>query len=190
MMIDIHRMPVVGFAIAAALGLCVVVLPGCDDAGSEPIEQPIAPRETVDTKPQWQELSDAIVLPADAPNNNKALADAIDRARKTLHEARTRWTQADETDRLRWAVKWVAPLDNGEVEYVWVHPTHWSPFRVEGVLLNEPVHALLIGASSGDAVSFPDEEICDWIHLPRPGTNAPAEGGFTNDALLQTKESP
>jgi hypothetical protein len=78
-------------------------------------------------------------------------------------------------------------------EHVWVQPINWSPFRIEGVLLSEPVHALDSGRTTGEIVSFPIDELSDWIHFAAdPATNpdAPFEGGYTVTVLEEEYGRP
>jgi uncharacterized protein YegJ (DUF2314 family) len=174
---------------AAALTAAALFLAaGCNDGASEPgADAKSAPPADVAPGARWRTLGASVVLPADAPQQNPALAAAIEKARSTMDEARARWTNAQPDARRRWAVKWAAPLESGEVEYLWVQPAHWSQFRIEGVLLNEPVHPLLDGAQRGDSVSLPAEELVDWMHLPRAESGGAAEGGFTNDAVTGSR---
>jgi uncharacterized protein YegJ (DUF2314 family) len=69
------------------------------------------------------------------------------------------------------------------VEYLWVTPLHWSPFRVEGRLANPPQRELPGGAQLGDIVSFPAEQFVDWVHFTEQRVDGPREGGFTIDVL-------
>lgn len=119
-----------------------------------------------------------------------ALSAAIEQARRTAEEARERWSTSPAHEHDRWAVKWAAPLaevpasDPAEtVEYVWVRPVHWSPFRVEGVLASDPVHELESGRTLGELVSFPIEELADWVRYHTDDVDGPRDGGFTIDAL-------
>lgn len=172
-------------AVFILIAVSIYTLTACDDSGDAPTRTTAQPAPAIDTGPPWHEVGKSHVLAADAPQRSPALAEAIEKARATMDQARIRWSQADADERRRWAVKWAAPLESGAVEYLWVTPEHWSPFRVEGVLLNDPVHALLDGAQRGDSVSFPAEELCDWMRLPKQSDGGPIEGGFTNAALTE-----
>jgi hypothetical protein len=140
----------------------------------------------------------------------------MEQARKTAEQARQRWLYTSSDDRPRWAVKWAAPLagkptrsvrgtggatgddaEGGNVEHVWVSPVHWSPFRIEGVLASTPVNDLACGKTLGDLVSFPIEELSDWIHFGTATAsaagsdpNAPHEGGFTVQLLMEEYGTP
>jgi len=147
----------------------------------------------------WQSNGDGwrIALPEHA--QDEELADVIAQARLTASDARERWLKTPESERDNWAVKWAAPLDfvfdenndddvggDGEyaaVEHVWVRPLHWSPFRIEGVLISDPVNKLHKGRVRGDLVSFPIEELSDWVHFIDGDAQGRREGGFTIDAL-------
>jgi uncharacterized protein YegJ (DUF2314 family) len=119
-------------------------------------------------------------------------------ARKTMIEACKRWRRAGEADRTRWMVKWAAPIEEdgattqpdapiAAVEHVWVLPVQWSEFRIEGVLVSQPVRELSCGKRAGDFVGFPAEELSDWLCQPGTGSSAKREGGFTIKALESSK---
>ena len=75
----------------------------------------------------------------------------------------------------------VESSDRSPVEHVWVRPLEWSPFRIEGVLLSAP--RADIGALQGDLVSFPIEELSDWVHMIDVNGAAGRDGGFTLEVL-------
>ena len=76
--------------------------------------------------------------------------------------------------------------DQRNLEHVWVQPINWSPFRIEGVLLSPPVHTLDCNRRAGELVSFPADQVVDWLHFaadPTTNPSAPFEGGFTVKVL-------
>jgi hypothetical protein len=182
---------------------------------------------------RWQRINDSnvIAIEIDDVKVQTQLDAAMAEARRTLDDARQRWSVAKPDERALWAVKWAAPLalDSSEqpsanshqpsaisrqptannshssladsqqptadslTEHVWVQPINWSPFRVEGVLLSKPLRPLECGRSAGELVSFPIDELADWLHYAAdPATNpdAPFEGGFTVKTLEQTYGRP
>jgi uncharacterized protein YegJ (DUF2314 family) len=122
----------------------------------------------------------------------------MEQARATAEQARQKWLYTAADDRPRWSVKWAAPLAGNvteRTEHVWVSPVHWSPFRIEGVLASTPVNDLACGKHLGELVSFPIEELSDWIHFANvPAANAdptaPHEGGFTVQLLTEEYGNP
>jgi len=115
------------------------------------------------------------------------LEEASRQARESAEEARLRWTDAVLSERRsQWMVKWSAPVswrdESGEtVEHVWMRPVEWSPFRIEGVLLSSP--RADIGAIEGELVSFPVEQVSDWVHIAEVNGAQTREGGFTLEVL-------
>lgn len=121
-----------------------------------------------------------------------AVNAAIDEARRTADSARARWHAASEEQKLHWAVKWAAATESGGVEYVWVRPAHWSAFRIEGALLNQPATPLAQGRAMGDAVGFPIEDLADWMYESRDEQTGEIVrlGGFTVDVLMKEYGAP
>jgi uncharacterized protein YegJ (DUF2314 family) len=175
-----HSLTVLGSSVYIA---AVLAAGGCEHRPAK--ESAAPPVQPVKSGPAWIVHGESVVLPARAPEDDAALAAAIEQARRTAAEARQRWEHAPADDRGHWAVKWAAPLETGEVEYLWVRPTHWSPFRIEGVLLSEPVHELQDGGAKGDNVSFPAEQFVDWAHAVGGASPAVVEGNFTEAALTR-----
>ncbi len=119
----------------------------------------------------------------------------MQQARATLEDARIRWSVASPNDRALWAIKWAAErathsitegnanrqpiVERGDIEYVWVQPLTWSPFRIEAILISEPTSPLQCSRVAGEMVSFPIEEAADWIHFASDAPDAPFEGGYT-----------
>lgn len=164
--------------------VAVTVLCGCEEQPN-PLNSPPAKQVAVDDAPKWITQGASVVLPAGAPADDPALSAAMEESRATVADARKRWEHAPPNDRTHWAVKWAAPLETGEVEYIWVRPEHWSPFRVEGVLLSEPINTLRDDIARGEHVSFPAEELCDWAHVVAGTTPLVIEGNFTEAALTK-----
>lgn len=164
--------------------LALVLLPiACDDVAPPPPPPPPPPAAA--SSPWQREEGTAVVIAEDGED----LRDAMQAARDTLADANSRWAAADEADRDRWALKWAATSEDGATtEYLWVFPITWSAYRVEGTLASQPSAA--IARAKGDVVSFPAEEIADWIHtLDGPvhtHFDGRREGGFTV-AVLQDR---
>jgi uncharacterized protein YegJ (DUF2314 family) len=177
--------------VAAIAGLDWLI--GCELAAPPPPSSHAV--ETAATPPRpsdhdaatWQQRDGSMVLAQrpDSTGNDEddELARAIARARATAEDARRRWEAASPQQRAHWAVKWASPTVTGAVEHVWVRPIRWSAFRIEGILDSPPLRELACGKSPGDAVSFPIEELSDWLHSPDGDFSGRREGGFTIDAL-------
>jgi uncharacterized protein YegJ (DUF2314 family) len=166
------------------LGFCVLLPAGCDPSSSDHVPQGDDGNNVAGTDSPWQGVGEGAVVAVDR-EQQAALDKATEEARRTMESARARWQGADETERLHWAVKWAAETESGGVEYVWVRPAHWSAFRVEGVLLNQPATPLTCGRKLGESVSFAIEELADWMYEARDkDTGMPVRlGGYTVDAL-------
>ena len=162
-----------------ALGLLIGCEPGEDAA-------PVArPTEGVAPRSLWAERGEALLVRVDDAEDAD-LAAATAEAQATAEDARVRWSVAEPEDRARWAIKWKAETADGGVEYLWVQPVHWSAFRVEGVLVTEPVAELAepaSGRTGGDLVGFPVEALVDWVHYDTDDLRGPREGGFTINVL-------
>lgn len=167
--------------------LIAIFLRGC--AEDEPTSTP-----EQSAKPSaWHVENGSAVIAVDEEHKDELLA-AIREAQSTAEQARSRFNAASAEDRKRWWVKWAASKVDDEIEHVWVQPLVWSPFRIEGVLLSKPTGELACGKSDGDLVSFPVEELTDWIHFTgesaHPSLREPHEGGFTLQALESTFGPP
>jgi uncharacterized protein YegJ (DUF2314 family) len=145
----------------------------------------------------WRTQSGSHVVALQDESADREMMAAIAQARATASEARRRWNAADANDRQRWFIKWTAPVDaattEGEerVEHVWVRPLTWSAFRIEGILQSQPVTQLACGKSLGEIVSFPIDELSDWMHLSsEPDADPPFDGGFTVKVLEQRFGKP
>ncbi len=185
-------------ALASALILCA-----CEPPAPDPLPSSSASTPEIRKPVLWQRVKDATVIAVDDAEVESQVAAASAEAHRTRDDARQRWSMAKPEERALWAVKWAAPLApsgsdgatpagsqqptaNSRIEHIWVQPINWSPFRIEGVLLSEPVHALDCGRSVGEVVSFPIDELSDWLHFASdPATNpdTPFEGGFTVKVL-------
>lgn len=97
--------------------------------------------------------------------DDPALAAAIEAARETLDGARHRWLAATPEERdQQYFIKFAVEVDDRQ-EFLWLSPRHWSPFRIEGILLNQP--QLTPDLAVGDLIDVPIEEVVDWlIRLP------------------------
>lgn len=134
----------------------------------------------------WKRVHEATVVAVDDDPTIRALARATAEARRTANDARERWTIAKAAEHRLWAVKWAAPLADSSsgdhvppMEYVWVQPVNWSPFRIEGVLLSVPTAPLECRRVQGEMVSFPIDELSDWMHFASESPGAAFEGGYT-----------
>jgi uncharacterized protein YegJ (DUF2314 family) len=160
---------------------------GCEQR--DPAADRQAARPDQHAKPSlWRNEDGATVIGVEAEAEDRELLAAIAEARRTAPEARKRWEIAAAEDRARWSIKWAAPTIDQGIEHVWVRPVNWSPFRIEGVLLSSPIHELGCGKTKGEIVSFPIEELSDWVHLTgessTPGTPPRnTEGGFSEKVL-------
>ena len=80
------------------------------------------------------------------------------------------------------------------IEHVWVKPiVTWSKFRIEGRLANQPVAELACDKTLGQPVSFPIEELSDWVHLIESSgeeEEPTREGGFTVKLIEQRYGEP
>ncbi len=161
------------------LGTSWVALFGCESAEMPPEATKRSP-PTVARPSPWQiaDGSAQVAVPKEA--DDPELAQAIAEARRTVDQARQRWLGSTEQERLQWTVKWGAPTVTGGVEHLWVKPIlHWSPFRIEGRLANPPQAELASGKGLGETVSFPIEELSDWVHRLEDRIDGEHEGGFT-----------
>lgn len=168
--------------------LAVLAAAACERGEApRPLDPP--PRTTPDVGSAWRTLEGSTGVAVAGTADDPALAAAIDRARASAEQARERW-RADPGRRGSWAVKWAAPTVGGDVEHVWVRPLAWSRFRIEGRLASPPQTALACGRQAGDLVSFPAEELSDWLHLLDGTVDGRREGGFTIDVLEQRHGPP
>ncbi len=170
--------------IAAVTGSMVLVNAGCEqgDRGASAPPPPPAPQEAAAPGP-----TDGMVAVPDEQHDPQLVA-AIRRARDTADTARQRWLETPQTQRDRWAVKWRAPTAAGGFEHVWVRPVRWSRFRIEGVLASAPRGELESARVLGELVSFPIEELSDWMYAAADGSTQ--EGGFTLEVLEERYGEP
>ena len=182
------------------LTICIaglsIAISGCSEADAPPIEATKRPvQQQTQPKPSPWHISDGAARIALAGEmDDRELADAVAEARSTADEARKRWQSATEQERSHWAIKWAAPTVDGNVEHVWIKPIlAWSKFRIEGRLANQPTVELVCDKTLGQAVSFPIEELSDWV-LMIEGAGEEAEptheGGFTMKLLEQRYGEP
>jgi hypothetical protein len=206
-------------ALRVAACLWLLVMSGCDRVNAPTGTAANAPGSAatahgMNRRGAVGQSADTQARPSPAVDD-RALNDAMAAAQRTAEEARQRWQYTAESKRSGWAVKWAAPLVirsslrpqppqneptinaragrfehvDAHAEHVWVNPVRWSPFRIEGVLASKPVGELECGRTLGELVSFPIEELSDWVHFYTvPAANAapsaPHEGGFTLDVLV------
>jgi uncharacterized protein YegJ (DUF2314 family) len=168
--------------------LAVLAAAACEQ-GEPPTPLDPPPQTTPDVGSAWRTLDGSGSVAVAGAADDPVLAAAIERARSTAEQARQRW-RADPDGRGSWAVKWAAPTVEGGVEHVWVRPLSWSRFRIEGRLASPPQAELACGRGAGDLVSFPAEELSDWLHLLDGIADGRREGGFTIDALRQRYGPP
>src|SRR5262245_39893069 len=179
--------------------LVLTALVGGCDRGDARNGQPdrLAPAHAASS---WLKADHSAFVAVDDALIQQDLREASEQARATAAEAHARWAVASAEDRGRWAIKWAAPAASSAsadrapaVEHVWVVPLTWSAFRIEGVLSSGPINELAGGHRQGDLVSFPIEEMSDWIHFTdgEVSSSGPAstdphgavEGGFTIKVL-------
>ncbi len=171
-------------------GACSLILlaAACERQDPPPTLEP-PPATPADAGSAWriQDGSARIAVAAEAADPQ--LAEAIERARATAEQARQRW-RAGPGEGGSWAIKWAAPTVGGGVEHVWVRPVSWSRFRIEGRLASPPQAELVCGRKAGELVSFPAEELSDWLHLLDGTIDGRRDGGFTIDLLEQRHGPP
>jgi uncharacterized protein YegJ (DUF2314 family) len=173
-------MPTRAWARAAVLLACGSIA-GCGDRTPPPAPQVV--RATPEAGPAWQVLDDAVVVAVDPAAIDDELQAAMDVARSSAAAEREQWLYAPPEQKRRWAIKWAAPTADDRIEFIWVRPVTWSPHRIEGVLANSPTTELACGRTKGELVSFPIEELADWIHFRSDDFSGAFDGGFTVDAL-------
>jgi uncharacterized protein YegJ (DUF2314 family) len=170
----------------------VVTTGGCEQ--QTPTTPAPAPPVVAMNKPsEWQPREGSSIVAVRDESADESLQAAIKQARAEAPAARERWQVSDPADRERWSVKWAARTVDQSIEHVWVRPVNWSPFRVEGVLATSPITELECGKSSGELVSFPIEELTDWMRdtgRTDAEGHAVIEGGYTTKALTDRFGQP
>jgi hypothetical protein len=194
-------------SIALLIPILILVPSACENRAPSGEQSATAPVAEARKPMLWQRIHDATVVAVDENDADlqRRLAAATQQARNTLEDARRRWSIAKPAEQALWAVKWAAPLapptssfpnppaiprgnvpahaQSGEpasaVEHVWVRPINWSPFRIEGILLSQPLGTLDCGRGASEIVSLPSEEVSDWVHFASTADDAAFEGGFT-----------
>jgi uncharacterized protein YegJ (DUF2314 family) len=165
-------------AVGSGAIIAVACAPGCGSESTPQAPPPAAapaPNEREDGQWTAAEGSRFVAVLEDDP----AVAAAIAEARAAADAARLRWNGQNADARARWAIKWAAPTNDGGVEYVWVRPTSWSRYRIEGRLASPPRRELLPGATVGDLVGFAAQDLADWLD---ESGDVP-QGGFTTHVL-------
>lgn len=175
---------------AALPWLLVGLLAACEHAPPDRATPTTSPETPVRSPVLWKHLNEATVVAVNDQSIENALVEATRQAQQSLEDARKRWAVAKPAERSLWAVKWAAPLridpdsrSPRTIEYVWVQPVNWSPFRIEGVLLSTPTSPLDCGRSRGEIVGFPIDELTDWMHVASEAPDAAFEGGFSVKVL-------
>ncbi len=164
-----------------------VVAAACEEHNAVPAGRPAAAPGPDGSA--WRIIDGSAATAAAAADPE--LAAAIARARSTAGDARQRWATDSAADRRsRWAVKWAAPTTEGGVEHVWIRPTSWSHHRIEGWLASPPQSPLACGRIAGELVSFPAEELSDWVHFTDGTIEGPRQGGFTIELLQRRHGQP
>lgn len=169
---------------------------GCSETDDAPVEAITRPAQLQDqAKPSpWQIIDGAARIALASEIDDSELADAIAQAKSSAEEARKRWQNATNQQRNQWAIKWAAPTVDGNIEHVWVKPiVTWSKFRIEGKLANQPLAELVCDKTLGQSVSFPIEELSDWVYLIEGNddeSKPTREGGFTIKLLEQRYGEP
>ncbi|MHC4710048.1 MAG: DUF2314 domain-containing protein [Planctomycetota bacterium] len=171
-------------------GVCSLILlaAACERQDPPPALEP-PPATPADAGSAWRMQDGSARIAVAAEPDDPQLAEAIERARSTAEQARRRW-RAGPGEGGSWAIKWAAPTVRGGVEHVWVRPVSWSRFRIEGRLASPPHAELVCGRKAGELVSFPVEEMSDWLHLLDGTIDGRREGGFTIDLLEQRHGPP
>ena len=179
-----------------SLASLLVATCGCSETDDAPVEAITRPAQLQDqAKPSpWQITDGAARIALANEIDDSELADAIAQAQASAEEARKRWQSTTNDERNQWAIKWAAPTVDGNIEHVWVKPiVTWSKFRIEGRLANQPVAELACDKTLGQPVSFPIEELSDWVHLIESSgeeEEPTREGGFTVKLLEQRYGQP
>lgn len=184
--------------LAAIVLLCITLAcPGCD---TRTADSQVAPADPAPQSP-WQSSASGWLISIPESLEHAELAEAIQSARDTAAHARQRWLESPQSQRRNWLVQWAVPFeapadaatdsdaidDNyTAVEYLWVQPLHWSSFRIEGILISQPANPLPNDRSRGQHVSFPIQELSDWVCFTTGDAHGPREGGFTL-AILEAK---
>ncbi|HWB19192.1 MAG TPA: DUF2314 domain-containing protein [Phycisphaerales bacterium] len=164
-------------------------LSACDRQPSAATEPSASVSTTQGAASHWLATqTDSVVVISDV-NVQSQLAVAADRARTSADQARVKWA-SQPSQRDRWAIKWSAPTLEGAPEQVWVVPVNWSEFRIEGRLVTDPIRTLECGKSQGDIVSFPANELVDWVYLADGKPDGQREGGFTLKVLEERAGKP
>jgi uncharacterized protein YegJ (DUF2314 family) len=118
------------------------------------------------------------------------LSTSIEEAQRTAEAAREQFASALPHERLRFVVLWMAPTMEGSREFVWVRPLSWSPFRIEGELQSEPTMPLESSGTRGAVVSFPIEELADWVIFDPDRPGYAVKGAVTIQAIEQRLGAP
>ncbi len=121
---------------------------------------------------------------------DEELLNATDEAHVAAIQAREDWRNTPPEQRTRWAIKWAAPTFDNRIEQVWVCPVVWTEHRIEGILANRPRNELACARTMGERVSFPAEQMTDWLHYRTDDPADGFEGGFTVKVLTKRFGTP
>ena len=182
---------IVPIACIGALGASLAPFAGCEQSepalppDQPPLEAPAAAPQTA-----WRNVNDSLQVAVEVAGDEEQLVKAIAQAKSTLEQARQRWQRSGEIERRKFAVKWRAETDSGGLEHLWVRPVTWSAFRIEGSLLSPPTTTLLSGKVAGDFVSFPIEDVSDWVYLYSGDPDGRRDGGYTLDVISRQFGQP
>ena len=175
-------------ALSCALAALVVCgWGGCESRRPSDADEPGGERPPQTTAPRhndWRMIDGSPQVALPAGDDDEALAAAIARARETAQQARLRWLDTPPEEKQTWAIRWAAPTADGGIEYLWVEPINWSHHRIEGRLANPPQRELACGKGLDQLVSFPIEQLADWIDMAEGDGDLPPpddtlQGGFT-----------
>ncbi len=171
------------------LGLLAFVPVACvETEAPNPINDQVAGEAAPES--QWYVLEDSTVISLTEAQTDDELQAAINVALASAAQERENWQYSNPQQKQRWAIKWAASTADDRIEYVWVRPVQWSAYRVEGVLANTPQNELTCNKTLGEYVSFPVEEMADWIRFLSDDFSGPYEGGYTLEVLTNRYGTP
>ena len=165
--------------------LAFAAVAGCEQQ-TPTTPAPVPPVVATKKPSEWQPREGSSIVAVSDEPSDQVLQAAIAQARAEAAAARERWAVSDPTDREQWSIKWAARTVDQSIEHVWVRPVNWSPFRIEGILATTPITELECGRAAGELVSFPIEELTDWMRdtgRKDAEGNPVIEGGYTTKVL-------
>ena len=176
------------FTVIALIILAGLMTPGCEPGDQQTdADHPQPADPSPDAVSAYRLIDGSRVALMPQMTDDAQLAAAIDLARATLGDAMHRWQGEPDAQQARaqWAIKWAAATINGGHEHLWIRPTGWTEHRIEGVLLSKPTAELLMARTAGEVVSFPPDDVTDWVHVSSD-SDKPLEGGYTL-ALIESR---